>query len=160
MFQRVSKTIALVLCALIALPATAGERAGHHRGVTHWASNAKWANSLRWANSVKPWFGGHRRHHGRGHNRYVRLKHFSPSSSSYRIGRASRSPQPLRYEYNGTYAGSYAYETQGGTYFGADGYAQYGAPQVELLAPGPKVIDVAVEADPCSYEAKVCVIRP
>lgn len=158
MFQRLSKVFALVLCALIALPATAGERAGHHRGVTHWANNAKWANS------AKPWFGGHHRHHrhhGHGHNRYVRLKHFSPSSNGYRIRSAiARSPQRLRYDYNGTYAGSYAYETEGGTYFGADGYALYAAPQAELLAPGPKVIDVAVQADPCSYEASVCVIRP
>ncbi|MEX2694147.1 hypothetical protein [Rhizobium mongolense] len=161
MFQRMSKVFPLVLCALIALPATAGERAGHHRGVTHWANTAKWVNNAKWANTIKPWFGGHHRPHGHGHSRYVRLKDFSPSSNGYRIRSAiAGSPRPLPYDYNGTYAGSYAYQTEGGTYFGANGYALYGAPQVDPLAPRSKVIDVAVQADPCSYEAGVCVIRP
>jgi hypothetical protein len=158
MLQRMSKVVPLVLCALIALPVSAGERHSrhgdhrNHRGVIHWA------------NIAKPWFGDRgfgdrgRRH---GHNRFVRLKHFSPSWNGYRVRSViAVSPQLLPNGYNGVYGGSYAYDTEGDTYFGAEGYAPYGAPQAAPRAPAAKVIDVARQGDPCSYEANVCVIRP
>ncbi|PKA40717.1 hypothetical protein N2599_16660 [Rhizobium sullae] len=153
MFQRISKVVSLLLCALIALPAVAGERHRHHRGTIHWASSAKWANI------AKPWFGDRRHHHG--HNRHVRLKHFSPSSNGYGIRSViAASPQLSRHAYSGVYGGTYGYETEGGTYFGVDGYETYSVPQAAPLAAKAKVIDVAVQGDPCSYEASVCVIRP
>ncbi len=157
MLQRMSKVVPLVLCALIALPASAGERHSHHRGLMHWA------NSANWANSAKPWFGDRGRRHD--HSRYVRLKHFSPYSNGYHVRSViAASPQLFDYRfgypYSGVYTGSYGYETQGDTYFGADGYAFNGVSQAEPLAPKAKVIDVAAQGDPCSYEANVCVIRP
>jgi hypothetical protein len=58
-----------------------------------------------------------------------------------------------------TYSGSsYAYQVDGGTYVG--GYGYHAAAQPEPRAPKAKVIDVAVQDDPCDYEANVCVIRP
>lgn len=167
MLQRMSKVVPLVLCALIALPASAGERHSHHPGMFHRVNSAKPLFG-------KPLFGnqrffnhefGDRRHF---HKRFVRLRHFSPSWNGYRVRSViAVAPQLAPNFYNGAYdgnngvyGGSYAYETEGNTYFGAEGYAPYGAPQAAPLAPIAKVIDVAQQGDPCSYEANVCVIRP
>lgn len=60
-----------------------------------------------------------------------------------------------------TYAGtSYVYQADGGTYVGGERYGFYPPARPEPLAPKAKVIDIAVQDDPCSYEANVCVIRP
>ncbi|MFP3581747.1 hypothetical protein SB659_19500, partial [Arthrobacter sp. SIMBA_036] len=64
MVTRFSKVIPLMLGALMALPAAAGERYPHHgRGMIHFAGGQQW-------------FGDRDRRHG--HNRFVRLRQFSP----------------------------------------------------------------------------------
>jgi len=147
MVMRLSKILPMVLCALMALPAAAGERFPHRdRGIVHWAGGHQWDGDR------------DRRH---GHNRYIRLRQFSPVANGYSIRSINAvPPQNDGPAYNGTYAGSYAYDVDGGTYIGASGYAIYGAPKTAALAPKAKVIDVAVQDDPCEYEANVCVIRP
>jgi len=91
------------------------------------------------------------------------LKQFS-SPATNRIARSNLIfvlPQAQGGDSGGTYAGSsYAYQVDGGTYVGGDGYGFYPAPRPEQLAPKAKVIDVAVQDDPCAYEANVCIIRP
>ena len=147
MVTRFSKVIPLMLGALMALPAAAGERFPHHgRGMVHWTNGYQWHSDR------------DRRH---GHQRYVRLRQFSPVYNGYAVkGSNAAAPVNNGPAYNGTYAGSYAYDVDGGTYIGASGYAIYGAPKTAALAPKAKVIDVAVQDDPCEYEANVCVIRP
>jgi hypothetical protein len=147
MVSRLPKVLPLMICALMALPAAAGERYQHRdRGNFHFASGQQW-------------FGDRDRRHG--HNRYVRLRHFSPGSNGYGIRSVVASgPGNEGPSFNGTYAGSYAYDVDGGTYIGASGYAAYGMAKVVPLAPKAKIIDVAVQDDPCEYEANVCVIRP
>ena len=147
MVTRFSKVIPLMLGALMALPAAAGERFPHRdRGMVHWTGGNQW-------------YGDRDRRHG--HNRYVRLRQFSPVANGYSIRSFNAAaPQVTGPAYNGTYAGSYAYDVDGGTYIGASGYTIYGAPQTATVAPKAKIIDVAVQDDPCEYEANVCVIRP
>jgi hypothetical protein len=147
MIKNSLKALPLMLCALLALPAAAGERHSQRGGGSFHLGN------------VKPWYGNRDRHHGR--DRYVRLRQFSPSYNGYSI----RSNDAAAYQndgqyFNGTYAGSYSYDVDGGTYIGTSGYSIYGAPNVEHAAPRAKIIDVAIQDDPCEYQANVCVIRP
>ena len=164
MFRSLSKTTLALLAVLTALPAAAGERNFDHRfprhngfsdGVflgrrTHWDSGLHFRrdNVIRY----RP--------------RTPFLKQFSyPGTSRY--GRSNIviiAAQPKSYDQNygsnGIYAGSsYAYQTDGGTYVGGDGYYRLAAPE-RNLAPKAKVIDVGIADDPCSYETNVCVIRP
>ena len=163
MFRSLSKTTLALLAVLTALPAAAGERNFDHRfprhngfsdGVflgrrTHWDSGLHFRrdNVIRY----RP--------------RTPFLKQFSyPGTSRY--GRSNIviiAAQPQSYDQNygsnGIYAGSpYAYQTDGGTYVGGDGYYRLAAPE-RNLAPKAKVIDVLYAGNPCSYEAGVCVIR-
>lgn len=61
----------------------------------------------------------------------------------------------------GSYAGSAdVYRADGGTYvIGYGGYNPYARPATFQPRPKAKVIDVRYAANPCSYEAGVCVIR-
>lgn len=164
MFRSLSKATLVLVAVLAALPATAGERNFDHRfprhngfndGVflgrrTHWDSGLHFRrdNVIRY----------------RPHTPF--LKQFSdPGTSRYGrsnivvIAAQSQSYDP-NYGSSGLYAGSsYAYQTDGGTYVGGDGYYRLAAPE-RNLAPKAKVIDVGIADDPCSYEANVCVIRP
>ena len=164
MFRSLSKVALLVLTALAALPAEAGDR-GHdrhfpgHRSVFHngfvLGERVNWRNrGIRFDN-----FYGHRP----GRDRVRLLKQFS-SPATNRVVRSNLifvAPEMQDAGYSGTYAGSsYAYQVDGGTYVGGDGYGFYPAAQPEQLAPKATVIDIAVQDDPCAYEANVCVIRP
>lgn len=164
MFRNLSKVALLVLAALAALPAEAGDRRHDwrfpgHRSVFHdrfvLGERVNWRNrGIRFDNI-----------YGRGHGRdQVRLlRHFS-SPGTNRVVRSNLifvAPGMRDAGYGGTYAGSsYAYQVDGGTYVGGNGYGFYPATRPEPLAPKAKVIDIAVQDDPCSYEANVCVIRP
>ena len=164
MFRSLSKVALLVLAALAALPAEAGDRRHDrhfpgHRSVFHdgfvLGERVNWRNrGIRFDN-----FYGHRP----GRDRVRLLKHFSPTATN-RVARSSLifvAPEMRDAGYGGTYAGSsYAYQVDGGTYVGGDGYGVYPTARPEPLAPKAKVIDIAVQDDPCAYEANVCVIRP
>lgn len=164
MFPSLSKATLALVAVLAALPAAAGERQFDHRFPRHQGFN----NGL-FLGKHTHWDSG--LHFTRGNviryqPRNRLLKHFNyPSTNSY--GRSNivviASPTPAYgqpYDSNGLYAGSsYAYQTDGGTYVGGDGYYRVAAPAREL-APKAKVIDVGIADDPCSYEANVCVIRP
>jgi hypothetical protein len=100
----------------------------------------------------------------RGKNPWRRggfIQRFSSPSSSFARNNVliiNRTGQDQRQ--GGTYAGSsYAFEANGGTYIGANGYAIYGYRPTVRLAPMAKVITVSTRRNPCSYEAGVCVIR-
>ncbi|ARM90332.1 hypothetical protein RHEC894_CH04092 [Rhizobium sp. CIAT894] len=164
MFRSLSVVTLLALSAIVALPATAGERRhgerffGHrhtfHNGL-FLGERAGWRNrGLRFDHAFGP--------------RYVRdrmpfLKRFS-SPATNRIARGPLviiAPQAPGGDSGGTYSGSsYAYQVDGGTYVGGNGYGYGPAARPEPQAPKAKVIDVAVQDDPCAYEANVCVIRP
>ncbi|MBB4291834.1 hypothetical protein GGE16_003904 [Rhizobium leguminosarum] len=159
MFRSLSVVTLIALSALVALPAAAGERRhdrfpGHrhtfHNGLLL-GERASWRDrGIRVDHAF-----GHRS--GRG---MPMLTRFS-SPATHRLGRGNliivTGAAPTGDD--GTYAGSsYAYQVDGGTYVG--GYGYYAAAQPEPQAPKAKVIDVAVQDDPCAYEANVCVIRP
>lgn len=164
MFRSLSKTTLALVAVLTALPAAAGERHFDHRFPRHHGFNDGFLLGKRthWDSGL---------HFTRGNVIRYRprtpfLKQFnSPGTSRY--GRSNVvviASQPQSYDQNGgsngLYAGSsYAYQTDGGTYVGGDGYYRVTAP-VRELAPKAKVIDVGIADDPCSYEANVCVIRP
>ncbi|AHG47211.1 hypothetical protein RLEG12_29900 [Rhizobium leguminosarum bv. trifolii CB782] len=169
MFRSLSAVTLLALSALAVFPATAGERRLDHRFPDHRFSGHRHAvhNGLflgeraGWRNR------GIRFDHAFGH-RYVRermpfLKQYS-SPATNRVARGALviiAPQAPRGDSGGTYAGSsYAYQVDGGTYVGGYGYGYYPAARPEPQAPKAKVIDVAIQDDPCTYEANVCVIRP
>lgn len=164
MFRSLSAVTLLALSALAALPAEAGDRRNDHRFPGHrhavhgglfLGERAGWRDrGIRFDNAY------------RYRNRKERmpfLKQFS-SPATNRIARSNLIfvlPQGQGGDSGGTYAGSsYAYQVDGGTYVGGDGYGFYPAPRPEQLAPKAKVIDVAVQDDPCAYEANVCIIRP
>jgi hypothetical protein len=162
MFRSLSVVTLLALSVLVAFPATAGESRHGERffGHRHNFHNGLFLGERAgWRNRGIP--------HAFG-PRYVRdrmpfLKQFS-SPATNRIARSNLIfvlPQAQGGDSGGTYAGSsYAYQVDGGTYVGGDGYGFYPAPRPEQLAPKAKVIDVAVQDDPCAYEANVCIIRP
>ncbi|PDS42722.1 hypothetical protein CO662_18005 [Rhizobium anhuiense] len=164
MFRSLSAVTLLALSALAALPAEAGDRRSDHRFPGHrhavhgglfLGERAGWRDrGIRFDDAY------------RYRNRKERmpfLKQFS-SPATNRIARSNLIfflPQGQGGDSGGTYAGSsYAYQVDGGTYVGGDGYGFYPAPRPEQLAPKAKVIDVAVQDDPCAYEANVCIIRP
>ncbi|HWT57352.1 MAG TPA: hypothetical protein VN284_05820 [Rhizobium sp.] len=166
MFRSLCAVTLLSLAALAALPAAAGERrldrrfpdqrfVGHrhafHNGL-FLGERANWRDrGIRFVNG---------RRHGR--ERMPFLKQFS-SAATERVTRGSLVVvlPPARGGDGDNYAGSsYVYQVDGGTYVGGAGYGFYPAPRPQPLAPKAKVIDVAVQDDPCAYEANVCVIRP
>jgi hypothetical protein len=164
MFRSLSKAALVLLAVLTALPAAAGERNFDHRSARHGGFN----------DGV---FLGRRTHWDSGlhftRDNVVRYRPRTPFLKQFYNAGASRygrgnivviASQPQNYDQNygsnGLYAGSsYAYQTDGGTYIGGDGYYRLPAPE-RNLAPKAKVIDVGIADDPCSYEANVCVIRP
>lgn len=164
MFRNLSAVTLLALSALAAFPAAAGERHNDHRFPGHrnafhrgllLGEHVGWRDrGLRFDNSYG---------HGHGRDRVRLLKQFS-SPATNRVVRSNLifvAPEMRDAGYNGTYSGSsYAYQVDGGTYVGGDGYGSYPATRPEQLAPKAKVIDIAVQDDPCAYEANVCVIRP
>ncbi|MBB3525301.1 hypothetical protein [Rhizobium sp. BK456] len=174
MFRSLCAVTLLALAALAALPAAAGERRVDHRFTDrrfpdqrflahrHALHNglflgerASWRDrGIRFDNSYG-------RRHGR--ERMPFLKQFS-SAATDRVTRGSLVvvlPQARGEDGGDNYAGSsYVYQVDGGTYVGGAGYGFYPAPRPEPLVPKAKVIDVAVQDDPCTYEANVCVIRP
>ncbi|RUM24919.1 hypothetical protein EFQ99_14740 [Rhizobium vallis] len=162
MFRSLSAVTLLALAALAALPATAGERRHNDRFPGHrhaFHGGLLLGERLSWRHRGIGFdnFYGHR-----GRNRMPMLTQFSSAATN----RAAHSnlviiaPQAPGWDGGGSYSGSsYVYQVDGGTYVGGNGYGFY-PPRVEPLAPKAKVIDVAVQDDPCSYEANVCVIRP
>jgi hypothetical protein len=164
MFRSLSPVILLALAALAAFPATAGERrhdyrVAGHRHVFHGGlflgERANWRDrSIRFDHA-----------YGRrpGRIRMPILTRFS-AAATHRTAHHSLvilAPRAPGWDGGGTYSGSaYVYQTDSGTYVGGDGYRFYPNVRSEPLTPKAKVIDVAVQDDPCSYEANVCVIRP
>ncbi|ANL29878.1 hypothetical protein AMC90_CH04129 [Rhizobium phaseoli] len=168
MFRSLSAVALLALAALVALPAAAGERRFDHRfgdhrflGHRHALHNGLLLGQrLGWRDRGIRFDNASIRRHDRGQMPF--LKQFS-SPATNRVGRSSLvifAPQPPGGDSGDTYAGSYAYQIDGGTYVGGNGYGYYPAARLAPQAPKAKVIDVAVQDDPCSYEANVCVIRP
>ncbi|MDF0697654.1 hypothetical protein PYR71_14290 [Rhizobium sp. MC63] len=168
MFRSPSAVALLALAALVALPASAGERRFDHRFADHRFHSHRHAlhNGLflgqrrGWRDRGIRFDSAYIHRHGR--ERMPFLKQFS-SPATNRVARSSLvifAPQPLGGGSGDTYAGSYAYQIDGGTYVGDNGYGYYPAARLASQAPKAKVIDVAVQDDPCSYEANVCVIRP
>ncbi|EJZ21071.1 hypothetical protein NE852_20480 [Rhizobium sp. Pop5] len=163
MFRSLSAVTLLALAALAALPASAGERGYDHRfpGHRHGFHNGlllgerlSWRNrGLRFDNIYSH----------RGRNRMPMLTQFS-SPATNRVAYSNLvflAPQASGWDGGGTYSGSsYVYQVDGGTYVGGNGYGYYPEARPEPMAPKAKVIDVAVQDDPCTYEANVCVIRP
>ncbi|MBY3051659.1 hypothetical protein [Rhizobium laguerreae] len=163
MFRSLTAVALLALSVLAALPAEAGDRRhdrrfSDHRHAFHGGlllgERVNWRNrGIRFDNAY------------RSRNRKERmpfLKHFS-SPATNRVTRNNIVvvvPQAQR-DVGDTYAGtSNVYQADGGTYVGGDGYGFYPRARHEPLAPKAKVIDIAVQDDPCAYEANVCVIRP
>ncbi|MCW1749692.1 hypothetical protein [Rhizobium acaciae] len=162
MFRSLSAVALLALSALAALPAEAGDRRherrfSDHRHAFHGGlllgERVNWRNrGIRFDNAY------------RYRNRKERmpfLKQFS-SPATNRVARNNLIVVVPQAQGDGdTYAGtSYVYQADGGTYVGGERYGFYPPVRPELLAPKAKVIDIAVQDDPCSYEANVCVIRP
>ncbi|OWO96414.1 hypothetical protein B5E41_02845 [Rhizobium esperanzae] len=167
MFRSLPAVALLALAALVALPAAAGERRLDHRfadhrflGHRHTLHNGLFLGQrLGWRDRDIRFDSAFVRRHGR--ERMPFLKQFS-SPATNRIARSSLvifAPQPPGGS-GDTYAGSYVYQIDGGTYVGGNGYGYYPTARLAPQAPKAKVIDVAVQDDPCSYEANVCVIRP
>lgn len=161
MSRSLSAVTLLALAALAALPATAGERRYDHRFAGHrhgFHNGLLLGERLSWRNRGIGFdnFYGHR-----GRNRMPILTRFS-SAATHRTARSLVifAPQAPGWD-GGTYSGSsYVYQVDGGTYVGGNGYGYYPEARPEPVAPKAKVIDVAVQDDPCAYEANVCVIRP
>jgi hypothetical protein len=168
MFLRMSKVVPLVLAALMALPAMAGDRhSGHqfarHRGGFHASPTLLVGRHTGWQNRSLH-FAGSDGSFGRHHraDRMRLLRHFSSPATGYaRNNVIVIIPQAQGGDVGGTYAGSsYAYNADGGTYVGGDDYGFYPVQSADRLAPKAKVTDVAAQGNACSYEAGVCVIRP
>ncbi|MDV4155166.1 hypothetical protein R1521_23035 [Rhizobium brockwellii] len=162
MFRSLSAVTLLTLSALAAFPAEAGDRRhdrrfSDHRQAFHGGlllgERVNWRNrGIRFDNAY------------RNRNRKERmpfLKQFS-SPATNRVARNNLIVVLPQAQGGGdTYAGtSYVYQADGGTYVGGERYGFYPPARPEPLAPKAKVIDIAVQDDPCSYEANVCVIRP
>ncbi|WP_028743658.1 hypothetical protein [Rhizobium leguminosarum] len=162
MFRSLSAVTLLTLSALAAFPAEASDRRhdrrfSDHRQAFHGGlllgERVNWRNrGIRFDNAY------------RNRNRKERmpfLKQFS-SPATNRVARNNLIVVLPQAQGGGdTYAGtSYVYQADGGTYVGGERYGFYPPARPEPLAPKAKVIDIAVQDDPCSYEANVCVIRP
>ncbi|MBA5801237.1 hypothetical protein [Rhizobium changzhiense] len=162
MFRSLPAVTLLALSALAALPAEAGDRRhdrrfSDHRHAFHGGlllgERVNWRNrGIRFDNAY------------RYRSRKERMPFLKPFSSpaTNRVARNNLIVVVPQAQSDGgdTYAGtSYVYQADGGTYVGGDSYG-YPTARLELLAPKAKVIDVAVQDDPCDYEANVCVIRP
>ncbi|WSG74111.1 hypothetical protein U8P80_22900 [Rhizobium beringeri] len=162
MFRSLSAVALIALSALAALPAEAGDRRNDHRFPGHrhafhgglfLGERIGWRDrGIRFDNAY------------RYRNRKERMP-FLNQFSSPATNRVARNnlivvvPQAHGSGGGDTYAGSsYVYQADAGTY--VDGYGFYPPARSEQLAPKAKVIDVAVQDDPCAYEANVCVIRP
>ncbi|OWV90060.1 hypothetical protein ATY75_15780 [Rhizobium sp. N122] len=167
MFRSLSAVTLLALSALAVFPATAGERRFDHRfsdqrviAHRHAFHNGLFlGRHMGWRDRGIRFDSAYGRRHGR--ERMPFLKQFS-SAATNRVARSVliiSAPQPPGGGGGDTYAGSYAYQVDGGTYVGGNGYGYYSAARPEPMAKA-KVIDVAVQDDPCTYEANVCVIRP
>jgi hypothetical protein len=164
MFRSLSAVTLLTLSALAAFPAEAGgdrrhdRRFSDHRQAFHGGlllgERVNWRNrGIRFDNAY------------RNRNRKERmpfLKQFSsPATNRFARNNLIVVVPQAQGGGGGTYAGSsYVYQADGGTYVGGDGYGFYPTARPEQLAPKAKVIDIAVQDDPCAYEANVCVIRP
>ncbi|MBX5163677.1 MULTISPECIES: hypothetical protein [unclassified Rhizobium] len=164
MFRNLSAVTLLALSALAAFPAAAGDRHNDHRFPGHrhaFHGGLFLGERVNWRDRGIRFDHAYGRRAGR--DRMPFLKQFS-SAATNRVGRSNfviGSPEPLGYDGGDTYAGSsYVYQADGGTYVGGDGYGFYPTARPEQLAPKAKVIDIAVQDDPCAYEANVCVIRP
>ncbi|OHV18504.1 hypothetical protein EOS93_20520 [Rhizobium sp. RMa-01] len=168
MFRSLSAVTLLALSALAVFPATAGERHFDHRfadqrvvGHRHAFHNGLFlGRHMGWRDRGIRFDSAY----GRGHHRERMpfLKQFS-SAATNRVARSGLviiAPQPPGGDSGDTYAGSYAYQVDGGIYVGGNGYGYYPAARPEPTASTVKIIDVAVQDNPCTYEANVCVIRP
>jgi hypothetical protein len=150
---------ALLVVSAAALPAAAGDRHSDHRFSHHHGhSRVVLGERPHWDYRGVRFAGDSHRHH---RDRMRFLKQFSSPARYARGSIVVIAPQFRDGGSGGTYAGSsYAYQVDGGTYFGGDGYASYPVERPERLAPKAKIIEVAAGQDPCAYEAGVCVIRP
>ncbi|SCB60318.1 hypothetical protein GA0061105_110121 [Rhizobium aethiopicum] len=164
MFRSLSAVTFLALAALAALPATAGERRydGRFSGHRHaFHGEFRLGERVNWRDRGIRFDHTYGRRAGR--NRMPMLTRFS-SGATNRVVRSNLvilAPQAPAWDVGGTYSGSsYVYQVDGGTYVGGGSYGYYPAVRPAPLAPKAKVIDVAIQDDPCSYEANVCVIRP
>ncbi|RXT16985.1 hypothetical protein B5P46_30110 [Rhizobium leguminosarum] len=162
MFRSLSAVALLALSVLTALPAEAGDRRNDHRFPGHrhaFHGGLLLGERIGWRDRGVRFDNAYRYRNRK--ERMPFLKQFS-SPATNRVARNNLIvvvPQ-ARGGGGDTYAGtSYVYQADGGTYVGGDSYG-YPTARSELLAPKAKVIDVAVQDDPCDYEANVCVIRP
>ncbi|TAU90747.1 hypothetical protein [Rhizobium leguminosarum] len=163
MFRSLSAVALIALSALAALPAEAGDRRHDRRFSDHrhaFQGGLLLGERIGWRDRGIRFDNAYRYR-----NRKERMP-FLKQFSSLATNRVTRNnlivvvPQAQGGGGGDTYAGSsYVYQADGGTYVGGDGYG-YPSARPELLAPKAKVIDIAVQDDPCSYEANVCVIRP
>lgn len=158
MFLRILGS-ALLVVSMITLPAAAGGRHSDHRFAHHHGrSGTVLGERPHWD------YGGAR--FARDNHRHLRdrmrfLKRFSPPARYTSSNIVVLAPQFQDGGNGGIYAGSsYAYQVDGGTYVGGDGYAAYRIARPERLAPKAKIIDIVAQRDPCAYEAGVCIIRP
>ncbi|MBY3256904.1 hypothetical protein E0I74_13240 [Rhizobium laguerreae] len=163
MFRSLSAVALLALSALAALPAEAGDRRHDRRFSDHrhaFHGGLLLGERVNWRNRSICFDNAYRARNRK--ERMPFLKHFS-SPATNRVTRNNIVvvvPQAQR-DVGDTYAGtSYVYQADGGTYVGGEGYGFYPPARREPLAPKAKVIDIAVQDDPCTYEANVCVIRP
>ncbi|MBX4958863.1 hypothetical protein [Rhizobium lentis] len=163
MSRSLSAVTLLALAALAALPATAGERRHDDRFFGHrhaFHGGLLLGKQVSWRNRGIRFNDFYAHRHGR--NRMPMLTRYS-SAATNRVVRSNlivvvpQAPADSGDTYSGS---SYAYQVDGGTYVGGYGYGFSSPVRPEPLAPKAKVIDVAVQDDPCAYEANVCVIRP
>ncbi|MBY5773562.1 hypothetical protein V7796_04015 [Rhizobium laguerreae] len=163
MFRSLSAVALIALSALAALPAEAGDRRHDRRFSDHrhaFHGGLLLGERVNWRNRGVRFDNAYRYRNRK--ERMPFLKHFS-SPATNRVTRNNIVvvvPQAQR-DGGDTYAGtSYVYQADGGTYVGGERYGFYPRARHEPLAPKAKVIDIAVQDDPCDYEANVCVIRP
>ncbi|MEY9378407.1 hypothetical protein [Rhizobium leguminosarum] len=164
MFRSLSAVALIALSALAALPAEAGDRRNDHRFPGHrhaFHGGLLLGERIGWRDRGIRFDNAYRYRNRK--ERMPFLKQFS-SPATNRVARNNLIvvvPQAQGGGGGDTYAGSsYVYQAYGGTYVGGDGYGFYPPARPEQLAPKAKVIDIAVQDDPCAYEANVCVIRP
>ena len=164
MFRSLSAVALITLSALAALPAEAGDRRNDHRFPGHrhaFHGGLLLGERIGWRDRGIRFDNAYRYRNRK--ERMPFLKQFS-SPATNRVARNNLIvvvPQAQGGGGGDTYAGSsYVYQANGGTYVGGDGYGFYPPARSEQLAPKAKVIDIAVQDDPCAYEANVCVIRP
>ncbi|MGR9078505.1 hypothetical protein [Rhizobium leguminosarum] len=163
MFRSLSAVALIALSALAALPAEAGDRRNDHRFPGHrhaFHGGLLLGERIGWRDRGIRFDNAYRYRNRK--ERMPFLKQFS-SPATNRVARNNLIVVVPQAQGGGgdTYTGSsYVYQSDGGTYVGGDGYGFYPPARSEQLAPKAKVIDIAVQDDPCAYEANVCVIRP